>query len=434
MSILVKALLTTQWAIQSEQLALVKAIAQRDDLSALGYADGKPLANTRKPVELFGATAVVHIEGTIFPKANIFTEICGATSVECLVKDLVEVADNPEVKNIVAVFNTPGGSVNGVNEGAEYIAMIQESTGKKITAYVDGMCASAGYWLASQCYEIVTSKTGQLGSIGAVLQYEIKADESTGELLSSRAKNKRPDMSSQEGRDLIQATLDDIEDVFISTASAGRGMTPEALAEAGNYGGILVGQKAVTAGLADRTSNLKTLIDDLNATTGTTKHQPTTTQKGGQMAYETLEEMKADNPVLCDALAQSVTAANKVEFIAAGVDQERARVVAVVGANVLGHENVRAAALIDGTDINGLSTAVINAEQGKRTDLIAGADDSQVSDINAGGETEALKEKPKVKTAKELKATAKAHVAEQAAAGVTVEYSAAVELAHAGEI
>ena len=428
MGILNKALLTTQWAMQAEQLALIKAIAARDDLSALGFADGEPVANTRQAVELFGTTAVVQVAGPIFPKANFFTEMCGATSVECLVKDLAQVSENPQVENIVAVFDTPGGAVNGINEAAEYIAAMQARSGKKITAYVDGTCASAGYWLAASCAEIVISQTAQLGSIGAVLQYDTARAENSAELVSSRAKNKRPDLATAEGRDLMQATLDDIEDVFIESAAHGRGMTPAALAEAGNYGGILVGKKAVAAGLADRTGNLQNLITELN---GTTPTNPTPRKRGTTMAYQTVDEMKADNPALCEQLTASTTAANKEQFTAEGISQERQRVTAIVGANVLGHESVRRTALLDGTDINALSTAVINAEQGKRREVIEGADNQEVAEIDALAAPAAA---PQAKTAQQLKIAAQAHVKEQAAAGKTVSYEAAVELAAKGEI
>ncbi len=447
MSLLLKAIHTQQWAILPADLALVKgiagrgdlkalakAIADRDDLTALGYEDGQFMVNTRKPVELFDSVAVVRVEGVIFPKANIMTEVCGATSVECLVKDLVEVADNPQVKSIVLEFNTPGGSINGINEGAEYIAMIQESTGKKITAYVDGACASAGYWLAASCHEIVLSKTGQVGSIGAVLQYDASQDDGTASLVSSRAKNKRPDLATEAGRELIQATLDDIEDIFLESAAAGRGMTATALAEAGNYGGMLVGQKAVNAGLADRTSNFKTLINDLNASNGTTQHQPRKpTTKGSPMAYETLEQMKADNPVLCQELSASVTAANKSEFEAAGETKERARMTAILGADCLGHEALRTTALTAGTDVAALSLAVIGAETGQRNAILAGAGNADVNNIEAG-ESEEVEDKKTKRTAHELKAAANAHIKEQAAEGKTVEYKAAVKLAAAGEI
>lgn len=432
MSLILKALMSTQWAIAPGQLELMTAIANRDDLSALGFDEGRPMENTRAPVELVGSVAVVPITGPIFRRANLFTKMCGATSTECLVKDLITAADNPAVKHIVLDFDTPGGEAKSINEAAEYIGMIQDTTGKKITAYVDGMAASAGYWLASACSEIVISKTGQVGSIGAVVQYRKTTDESTGEIVSSRAPNKRPDLSTEAGQAQVQAMLDDMQDVFIESAAQGRGMTPDALVAAANNGGIVTGAKAVAAGLADRTGNLKALLDELNATAPGANNRatpkPTKTKKGGQMAYATLDELKAENPALVAELEASATALGETT----GVEKERARMTAILSAESLGHDELKEKALTNGDTVADFSAAVIGAESGKRKATLAGATNADVNDVNAS-DTPQTEATPK-QTATQLKAKAKAYVKEQAAAGITVAYADAVRLADKGEI
>lgn len=431
MSLILKALMSTQWAILPGQLELMTAIANRDDLKALGFDEGRPMEHARTPAEVVGSVAVVSVTGPIFRRANLFTQMCGATSTECLVKDLITAADNPKVNNIVLDFDTPGGEAKSINEAAEYIAMIQQTTGKKITAYVDGAACSAGYWLASACAEIVISKTGQVGSIGAVVQFKKTHDDTIGEIVSSRAPNKRPDLSTEAGQLQIQAMLDDMQDVFIESAAAGRGMTAEALIAAGNDGGVVMGAKAVTAGLADRTGNLKSLLDELNAAKpgakkrATPNHKPT--MKGHQMAA-TIEELKAENPALVAELETTALSTGE----ATGVEKERARVAAILSAESLGHDDLKQKALLNGDDAGVFALAVIGAEKSKKAQVLTDAENADVTKVT---QTDPLEDKGPVKlTSKELKTIATAYVAEQAQAGKTVLFADAVKLASKGEI
>lgn len=445
-----QALTSAQWAIVPENLEIMRAICSRENIQALTSKDAPLLKNTRKPVEIHGSVAVMFITGPIFRYANLFTDFCGATATGELTKDLETLAENPKVKSIVPVFNTPGGEVTSLSESAEMLGKIEARTGKKVIAYVDGMAASAGYWLASECSEIVVSKTAILGSIGAVVGYrkpKPESDEEYGEMVSSRSKNKRPDMSTEEGRDIVQTMLDDLADVFIAQASAGRGMTEDALLEACNHGATVVGQKAVDAGLADRVGNLPDLIAELNANPGlttspkpkakTTQAKTTTTPKGSNMpAYATLAEMQAENKDLCATLEAQAVATAKPELektaLAQGVEQgkkaEQTRVAAILSAPVLGHENLRTVALqTEGQTVAELQGAVLAAEDKKRTDFVAGAGNN-ADEIEADADAETT---DKV-DAQALTATARSYMATPE--GKNTPFANALRMAQKGEI
>ena len=55
--------------------------------------------------------------------------------------------DAPDVRGIVLDINSPGGSVAGVQECADFIAKCAER--KPMAAVTNSLCASAAYWLAS---------------------------------------------------------------------------------------------------------------------------------------------------------------------------------------------------------------------------------------------------------------------------------------------
>src|SRR5690606_28406442 len=144
-------------------------------------------------------------------------------------RDLQLALDDPSISGIVLSIDTPGGVVNGVNELANAIRGARSQ--KRIVAYVGGMAASAGYWLASQASEIVIEETAALGSIGvrAVVTDTSKKDAEAGriEFVSSQSPGKRADLSTEEGRARIQRHVDALADVFIATVGKGRGVKPD---------------------------------------------------------------------------------------------------------------------------------------------------------------------------------------------------------------
>jgi capsid assembly protease len=246
------------WAITSRALQTILGIVERDpsiDVEAVVARLGKPLENTGNNVRMYGPVAVLGVEGPIFRHANLFTEISGATSVELLSRDFHTALDNPMVSQIVLNINSPGGQVDGI---AEFADMVRAATATKpVTAYIDGLGASAAYWIASATQRIVANESAFLGSIGVVATITDRRDaqERQGvrhyEIVSSQSPNKRADVRTDEGRAQLQEVVDALAEVFIGRVAQFRSTTPENVV--GNYGGgkILVARKAIAAGMAD---------------------------------------------------------------------------------------------------------------------------------------------------------------------------------------
>jgi protease-4 len=93
-----------------------------------------------------------------------YTEECGPVGMLDLAKR-IEAADNDNsIDAIILKIDSPGGMVNGAQTFADTIT----NCSKPVIAFIqDGMCASAAYWIASCCDEIVSSHdTNTIGSIG----------------------------------------------------------------------------------------------------------------------------------------------------------------------------------------------------------------------------------------------------------------------------
>ena len=243
----------TPWAIEANALRTILEIANREnlDIAAVEAQLGRPLDNAHA-VSVRDGVATIPVDGPIFRRADFFTQVSGATSIETLATDLHTALGDPAVGAILLAIDSPGGAINGVGE---FAAMVHGARGTKpITAYVGHQGASAAYWIAAAADEIVVAPTALVGSIGviAAVPDPSKTKARDIEFVSSQSPKKRPDPTTQAGSAQLQATVDDLADLFIADVAAYRGVSPETVIADFGEGGMLIGQKAVDAGLADR--------------------------------------------------------------------------------------------------------------------------------------------------------------------------------------
>lgn len=348
------------WAIREEALENILTIARREnDIEAVQARLGKPLANART-VTVRDGVAVIPVTGPIFRYANLFTEISGATSVSTLATDLTAAIDNPKVKAIVLEVDSPGGQAAGISEFANMV----RASSKHVTAYVSNDGASAAYWIAAAAHELVVADTAMLGSIGVVAGYATEKASGRVEIVSSQSPKKRVDVNTDEGRKTIQATVDDLAEVFVSAVSKFRGVDRETVLTKFGEGGVLVGRAAVEAGMADRLGSLESVIAGLSG--GETK------SKGAIMAQEnkpdagpvlSLESLKADYPAIYQAAYNDGAAAGKAA--------ELQRIQDVEAACLPGHEQLIASLKFDGKTTGGeAAQAVLKAERDNRSSAL----------------------------------------------------------------
>ena len=84
---------------------------------------------------------------------------------------MMKASENPYCQCHVLVINTPGGSAwakNDFQQGIDYA----HSKGQRVIAFIDGLCASAGMYLASLCDEVyVMNLKDQLGCVGVMASF-----------------------------------------------------------------------------------------------------------------------------------------------------------------------------------------------------------------------------------------------------------------------
>lgn len=323
----------TPWAIEPAMLDTIRAIALREGegVEALEAKLGRPLQNTRS-VTMRGNVAVVPITGPIFRYANLFTMISGATSLDGLAKDFTTALEDPAVASIILDINSPGGQVTGI---ADFAAMIHGAS-KPVVAFVDGMAASAAYWIAAAAGKVVMGKSAMAGNVGAVLSLDIRKDPNKVDIVSSQSPNKRPDVTTDAGRAQMQAMVDAQAQVFIEDVAAYRGISPEAVMADWGGGAVHIASQAVALGLADQVSTLEEVIAGLAGKPQSKPANPLSF-KGTAM---NLEELRAAHPDLCASLV--------AEGRESGAAAERDRIIAVESQAMPGHEALIASLKYDG--------------------------------------------------------------------------------------
>lgn len=383
------------WGITQEAMDLILEVAQRetDSVEAIERELGRPLDNTRS-VRMRGDVAVIPVTGPMFRYANLFTRISGATSYEDLARDIGAALEDPKVRAIVLDVDSPGGLVNGNQELAELIYRAREE--KPMASFVSGLGASAAYWITTATGRVVVGPTSILGSIGTVLSARDTTAEDrargvrTIEFVSSQSPRKHMDPfdadegKADEARGEIQRMVDDLAQVFVETVARNMGVTVETVLSDFGQGGVLVGQKAVDAGMAHSVGTLEDVIADMQGQRrgggallrpgaagkhSSPIHSPRS--KEIPMAGENSDAGRAEQPVIDRAFIEANHGDLVVAWRTEGATAERERVLGIQALH--GPSDVKVACVADPNCSVGDAAVKLNAAQKAADEARAGA-------------------------------------------------------------
>lgn len=329
------------------------------------FLSERPMSNTRN-VRIKNGVAIIPIHGVITAREDIFTFLCGGTALDGLIRDFHRVLDDSEVKAILFDIDSPGGVAIGTSEIAE--AIYNARTKKPIYSYVGRNCCSAAYWLASATEKIIAHKSALVGSIGVVSSIPIqeKADKDGFkhiEVLSSNAKNKRPDPRTPEGLTEIKKELDAIENEFITSLAKYRGLSESKIMEDFGQGGVVLGGQALALGMVDELSNFENSIKSLSALT--------INHNKGENKMPENTNLIDKNLITADFLRRERPELVKI-FSEEGANAEHERLLAIDKASLNGYEDLAQKAKENPQmTAEKLALQIIEAEKTKGNDYLA---------------------------------------------------------------
>ncbi|GKV54600.1 peptidase [Sporosarcina sp. NCCP-2222] len=171
---------------------------------------------------------------------------------------LDSIYEDPTVKGVVLVVNSPGGGVMESSDIYDAIRSIQ--TDREIPFYVamGGMAASGGYYVSAPAEKIFVHPETITGSIGVIMESVnyAKLAEKYGIDFNTIKTGPYKDIMSgsremtEEERNMLQEMINDSYERFVDIVADGRHMSVEDVKKVAD-GRIMNGRQAIEAGLAD---------------------------------------------------------------------------------------------------------------------------------------------------------------------------------------
>jgi ClpP class serine protease len=205
-----------------------------------------------------GSVAIIPIRSEILK----YDQPCGPRGSQSILSDVKSADQNPNIKSIVLVLDSPGGQVTGTDLLSEAIC----NSTTPVVAYIEGMAASAAYWIISGASKIIASSDlDRIGSIGTMLMVEDlqPALEAQGvkfhEVYASLSVDKNADVNQVlDGKyeSYQKNVLDVINSKFLSSIKANR----SAVEDSTLTGKMYFAPEAITLGLIDEIGSLEYAI------------------------------------------------------------------------------------------------------------------------------------------------------------------------------
>lgn len=238
---------------------------------------------------------VICIYGLLMPTVPDWYKEWGfdATGYDEIAAKAIVLKDDPSCLSVSLLVDSGGGYVKGLD--AAELALRELAAAKPVTAIVDGMSASAAYWLTSQASSIQASPMSEVGGIGVYSTiydytgYMSQLGIRPIVIRSAPNKGMGEDEVTEEQLAAQQSIVDGIHAMFVQSVARGRSVSTE-LIESVATGQTYLAADALKSRLIDSITNSPTVGINTNSTT-----------EGPHMTDETTEtSTPVEEPVMPD--------------------------------------------------------------------------------------------------------------------------------------
>ncbi len=263
---------TGAWAMLPEAFDRIQAQIEAMDLAAhvlsAGGGDGEDRKIPRASAIMSpDGIAIVELVGTMTKYGSSMSSAPASVDLQRLTRQL---ARDPQVKGVLYVIDSPGGTVAGSYDLADSVAALNSA--KPTAAWITDMGASGGYLIASQTGRITGNRMAHVGSIGTfTVAVDSSAQAKTNGLKVRVIRSTGSEMkgAGYPGTELteeqiadIQRVIDQSNEQFVQSVARGRRISVEA-ARALAEGRVHVGAAAVANGLMDGIENFDQAMNQL---------------------------------------------------------------------------------------------------------------------------------------------------------------------------
>jgi capsid assembly protease len=212
-----------------------------------------------------GAVAVIPLHGPIFPKANMMTEMSGATSLEQWNSQFRQLVADESIGTIIIDADSPGGSSELIPETGAMIRSAREI--KPVYAISNTMAASAAYGIVANASKVFASPSALTGAVGT---YMVHTDDS--ELMqrvgvketvikAGRFKAVEIESLTPESKAYFEELVGDINDVFLNSIAKGRGVDVDQVRQTYGEGKVFASSRALELGMIDEIATFEDVVN-----------------------------------------------------------------------------------------------------------------------------------------------------------------------------
>lgn len=287
-------------------------------------------SNGPRSLALAGDVAEIRVEGVLTKKPDFWSWLLGLgnTTYSDMLEAIAVAQTDPNVKSVRLFVDSPGGQADGLFDVLHALDALKK---QKPVAVRAANAYSAAYGIAAVAGPIEAQNAASMfGSVGVAASFMLWDD--VVDLTNTESPDKRPDLSTEEGRAVVVRELDAIFDLFVAAIASGRNTSREDVVENFGRGASFVAGDAKKRGMIDKVARpaLRVVAET------TTAPEMTGAAEGSAAAHQTnpsagvggtrkaramnLEELRSQHPDTYRAAVQ--------EGVTQGTTAERDRVVA----------------------------------------------------------------------------------------------------------
>ncbi len=293
--------------------------AEQDSIGKAFHGDDDEDGERHRLLSVEKGIATVMVHGSLTHVDSYWNRYFGITSYNEIRNAIVEAIEDEDVNKILLDIDSPGGSVKGLGELADFIKSAREH--KPISTYISGSAFSAAYWIASVTEKISGPKMSEAGSIGviAILAEMVKMFKNAGvEIHVFRAGKFKAlgnpyEKLSDKGKEIIQGKLDKTEEFFLDAVSENRNIPRDKVKSRVGEGLTFFASDAVANGLMDEVISFDELFGRLVKTSNSSS--------GGRQVLS--EDVEMGRKILTErAIAAKASGASDEEVEALLAEEE----------------------------------------------------------------------------------------------------------------
>ena len=235
-------------------------LQEEDQISTINATELGGLAKS-KNITSKNRIAVILAEGDI-----VDGNVEGAISSEKFAKEIRKARKDENIKAIVLRVNSPGGSI--LASEVIWREMGEAKKAKPLIVSMGEVAASGGYYISTPADTIVaqpTTITGSIGIFGILFNVQELINDKLGVTTDVVATGEFSDLGNmarpltEVERTIIQSSVEDGYETFISRVAEGRGMHPDSVRKVAS-GRVWTGTQAKARGLVDVLGGLDTAV------------------------------------------------------------------------------------------------------------------------------------------------------------------------------